>query len=109
MILLVSTLLPIIHSPRRSWSPLRESYYTLLPKVFSESRWIFGGHEIHGHGVTDMAFAGFLRFDELANLKVKDLTLHDTHFELFIESSKTDQYREGAIVPNVKSGTDLCL
>ena len=26
----------------------------------------------------------------------------------FIESSKTDQYREGAIVPIVKSGTDLC-
>ena len=55
-----------------------------------------------------LAFAGFLRFDELANLKLKDLALHDTHFELFIESSKTDQYREGAIVPIVKSGTDLC-
>ena len=55
-----------------------------------------------------LAFAGFIRFDELANLKLKDLALHDTHFELFIESSKTDQYREGAIVPIVKSGTDLC-
>ena len=55
-----------------------------------------------------LAFAGFLRFHELANLKLKDLALHDTHFELFIESSKTDQYREGAIVPIVKSGTDLC-
>ena len=55
-----------------------------------------------------LAFAGFLRFDELANLKLKDLALHDTHFDLFIESSKTDQYREGAIVPIVKSGTDLC-
>ena len=55
-----------------------------------------------------LAFAGFLRFDELANLKLKDLALHDTRFELFIESSKTDQYREGAIVPIVKSGTDLC-
>ena len=38
------------HFPRRSWSPLREGYYTLLPKapyytrnftkVFSESRWV---------------------------------------------------------------------
>ncbi|CAH3032798.1 unnamed protein product, partial [Porites lobata] len=55
-----------------------------------------------------LALAGFLRFDELANLKLRDLALHDTHFELFIESSKTDQYREGAIVPIVKSGTDLC-
>ena len=55
-----------------------------------------------------LAFAGFLRFDELANLKLNDLALHGTHFELFIESSKTDQCREGAFVPIVKSGTDLC-
>ena len=48
-----------------------------------------------------LAFAGFLRFDELASLKLKDLALHDTYFELFFESSKTDQYREGAIVPIV--------
>ena len=27
---------------------------------------------------------------------------------LFIESSKTDQYRKGAIVPIVKPGTELC-
>ena len=57
------------HFPRRSWSPLREGYYTLLPKapyytrnftkVFSESRWIFGGHEIHRHGVTGLC--GVLR------------------------------------------------
>ena len=45
-----------------------------------------------------LAFAGFLSFDELADLKLKDLALHDTHFELFIESGKTDQYHEGAIV-----------
>ena len=32
MILLASTLLEIIHFPRRSWSPLRGGYYTLLPK-----------------------------------------------------------------------------
>ena len=55
-----------------------------------------------------LAFAGFLRFDELAALKLKDIALHDTHFELFIESSKTGQYREGAVVPIVKSDTDLC-
>ena len=30
-----------------------------------------------------LAFAGFLGFDELANLNLKDLALHDTHFELF--------------------------
>ena len=55
-----------------------------------------------------LAFAGFLRFDELSNLKLKDVVSHATYFELFIVSSKTDQYREGAVVPIVKTGTDLC-
>ena len=42
-----------------------------------------------------LAFAGFLRFDELSNLKLKDVLSHAKYFELFIEGSKTDQYREG--------------
>ena len=28
-------------------------------------------------------FVGFLRFDESADLKLKDIALHGTHFELF--------------------------
>ena len=30
-----------------------------------------------------LAFVGFLRFDELADLKLKDIGLYDTHFEIF--------------------------
>ena len=55
-----------------------------------------------------LAFAGFLRFDELSCLKLKDIVSHATYFELFTEHSETDQYREGAVVPIVKTGTDLC-
>lgn len=55
-----------------------------------------------------LAFACFLRFDELSNLKRKDVAPHATYFELFIENSKTDQYRKCAIVPIVKTDTDLC-
>ena len=64
MILLVSTLLPIIHFSRRSWSPQEKAitpYFQKAPhytrnftNVFSESPWIFGGHEIHRHGVTGL-------------------------------------------------------
>lgn len=32
-----------------------------------------------------LAFAGFLRFDELFNLKLKDVVSYATYFELFIE------------------------
>ena len=54
-----------------------------------------------------LAFAGFLRFDELSNLRLKDVA-HSTYFELFIESSKTDQYRNGAVVLIGKTGSELC-
>ena len=30
-----------------------------------------------------LAFVGFLKFDEYADLKLKDIALRDTHFELF--------------------------
>ena len=46
-----------------------------------------------------LAFAGFLKFDELSSLKLKDVVSHATYFELFIESSKTDQYREALSFP----------
>ena len=42
------------------------------------------------------AFAAFLRFDELINLRVLDTSFKDSYFLVFIESSKTDQYRDGA-------------
>ena len=35
-----------------------------------------------------LAFAGFLRFDELSSLRLKDVVSHVTYFELFIDSSK---------------------
>ena len=55
-----------------------------------------------------LAFAWFLRFDELSSLTLKDVVSHATYIELFIERSKTDQYREGAVVAIVKTGTELC-
>ena len=38
------------------------------------------------------------------------MKLHTLHiyFYLFIESSKTDQYRKGAVVPIVQTSTGLC-
>ena len=45
-----------------------------------------------------LAFAGFLIFDVLSSLKLKDLVYHQYQY----------QYREGAVVPIVKTGNDLC-
>ena len=35
--------------------------------------------------------------------------IYNTHLSIFIESSKTDKYRNGAWVVNLRTGTALCL
>ena len=40
-----------------------------------------------------IGFSGFLRFDELSNLKCRDITIFDYYLKILIPLSKTDQYR----------------
>ena len=55
-----------------------------------------------------LTLAEFMRFDELSSLELKGVVSHATYFELFVECSKTDQYRQGTVAPIVKTGTDHC-
>ena len=45
-----------------------------------------------------LEFPAFLRFDELAKLVRSDVEIDSEKLQLFIESSKTDKYRDGAWV-----------
>ena len=45
-----------------------------------------------------LAFAAFLRFDELAKLVRSDVKIENNMLKLFIQSSKSDPYRDGAWV-----------
>ena len=42
-----------------------------------------------------IAYSGFLRSDDLSNLKCCNVKFYDEHVSLQIESSKSDQYRSG--------------
>lgn len=55
-----------------------------------------------------ISFAGFLRFSEVANLKVKNLVFKDLYMNIVIESSKTDVYRRGNKVTIAETGGKLC-
>ncbi|MCG8626070.1 MAG: hypothetical protein MJE68_29245 [Proteobacteria bacterium] len=55
-----------------------------------------------------LGYAGFLRFSELASLRECDVTFYEGHMEIFVESSKTDQFREGAWVPIARTNSDIC-
>lgn len=55
-----------------------------------------------------LAFAAFLRFDELAKLRCCDITLTDSAMSVHITSSKTDQYRQGDTVLVARTGHSTC-
>ena len=43
-----------------------------------------------------IAFLRLLGSSELLNIRMFDISYHDTYMAVFIESSKTDKYRNGA-------------
>ena len=58
-----------------------------------------------------LAFAAFLRFDELAKLVRSDVEIENDTLKLFIQSSKTDQYRDGAwivVASSLESNLSRC-
>ena len=55
-----------------------------------------------------IAYAGFLRSTELLNIRRGDIVINLSHMSIFIESSKTDQYRDGAWILIARTGTKLC-
>ena len=50
----------------------------------------------------------FSRFEELAKLWESDVLIYAGHMEIFIESSKTDQYRDGAWVVISRTNSKCC-
>ena len=55
-----------------------------------------------------LVFAAFLKFDELAKLVRSGVELHSEKLQLFIASSNTDKYRDGAQVVVAVSGKVTC-
>ena len=49
-----------------------------------------------------LSYTGFLRCDELSNIKGNNITFHQEYVDIFIEKSKTDCYRNGKNVFNYK-------
>lgn len=55
-----------------------------------------------------LGFAAFLRYSELANLRRCDILIYKNYFKLFIESSKTDIYRDGFWVVVARTRNKTC-
>lgn len=55
-----------------------------------------------------LGYSGFLRFNELVNIKRSDITFTDHYISIFISRSKTDKYNEGSQVYIAKTGLKTC-
>ena len=55
-----------------------------------------------------LAFAGFLRFNELVNIRPCDLSFSDDLLKLFLPQSKTNQLRKGNEVIIARTKTQAC-
>ncbi|XP_052253990.1 uncharacterized protein LOC127860151 [Dreissena polymorpha] len=55
-----------------------------------------------------LSYAGFLRSAEVLKLRRSDVCINSSYLSVFIESSKTDKFREGAWVLIARTGTQLC-
>ena len=55
-----------------------------------------------------LAFAGFLRYDELSNIECGDITFFPEYVCVLITKSKTDQYRDGNEIVISKGSSSAC-
>ena len=51
-----------------------------------------------------LGYTGFLRFDELVNIRRNDILFEDKQIRLFIQKSKTDQFKNGFWLVIAKTG-----
>ena len=55
-----------------------------------------------------IGYAGFFRFSELSSIKSSDVKFFPSYVSIFLESSKTDQFRQGAWIVIARSGLPTC-
>ena len=55
-----------------------------------------------------LGFSGFLRIDELLSIKIKHLRINESHLEILIPKSKTDQQREENAVYISRVSSECC-
>ena len=58
--------------------------------------------------ISTLGFAGYFRFNELANIQPNHLTFYDEFVKIFVPKSKTDVYREGNCVYVAKLRGNYC-
>ena len=64
--------------------------------------------DLRNYVIILLGFAGFLRFNEIANIRRSNVEFSTTFMKIFITESKTDVYRDGKWSYIAKSNSSLC-
>ena len=64
--------------------------------------------DLRNYVIIVLGFAGFLRFNEIANIRRSNVEFFTTFMKIFITESKTDVYRDGKWSYIAKSNSSLC-
>jgi energy-converting hydrogenase Eha subunit G len=82
----------------------------MLPKIQSLPVWfaLYDLSKLMVCVLCLLGFSGFLCYNELSIIQMKNIVVHDSHVELTLVQSKTDIYWRGIIVVIAKTGNDLC-
>ena len=55
-----------------------------------------------------VAFSGFLRYADFSAIFADQVTFFESHMEIFLDSRKNDQFRQGHVIPIARGHTDAC-
>ena len=64
--------------------------------------------DLRNYVIILLGFAGFLRFNEITNIRRSNVEFSTTFLKIFITKSKTDVYRDGKWSYIAKSNSSLC-
>ena len=96
----------------------KDEDFTSIGTPSSSKPWLYG-RQVHHRFATPpaslgdirdvcfclLAFAGFLRFDELSRLRWSDISFFQDHIELYVSKSKVDQLGKGCTLVIASTGT----
>lgn len=98
----------ILSKPIKKKEPISPDVLEKIINVYGEREQNCDLRSVRTVAMLLLSFAGFLRFSELSNIKVKNIIFKNLYMNVCIESSKTDVYRRGNEVTLAEAGGKLC-
>lgn len=95
----------MLAKPKRKKEPVKPQ---LLQEIVASMSVIPTLTEVRLSNICLLAYAAFLRYDELGKLRCCDVSFFPENMEIAITSSKTDQLRQGKSVPIAQSVLPTC-